>query len=107
MPKFLMQVNYGADGVKGVLKDGGTRRRGVADKVVKSLGGKMEAFYFAFGETDVFVIADMPDNVSMAALGLALGASGAVTCRTTVLMTPKEVDAATKKKPTYSAPGKK
>ena len=107
MPKYLMQVNYGADGVKGLLKDGGTRRRDVADKVVKSLGGKMEAFYFAFGETDVFVIADMPDNTSMAALGLALGATGTVTSRTTVLMTPKEVDAATKKKLTYSAPGKK
>ena len=107
MPKYLMQVNYGAEGVKGLLKDGGTRRRDVADKVVKSLGGKMEAFYFAFGETDVFVIADMPDNTSMAALGLALGATGTVTSRTTVLMTPKEVDAATKKKLTYSAPGKK
>ena len=107
MPKYLMQVNYGAEGVKGLLKDGGTRRRDVADKVVKSLGGKMEAFYFAFGETDVFVIADMPDNTSMAALGLALSATGTVTSRTTVLMTPKEVDAATKKKLTYSAPGKK
>ena len=107
MPKYLMQVNYGAEGVKGLLKDGGTRRRDVADKVVKSLGGKMEAFYFAFGETDVFVIADMPDNVSAAALGLTLGATGSVTSKATVLMTPKEVDAATKKKPTYTAPGKK
>lgn len=107
MQKYLVQVNYVAEGVKGLLKDGGTRRRGVAEKLIKSLGGKMEAFYFAFGETDVFVIADMPDNASMAALGLALGATGTVTSRTTVLMTPKEVDAATKKKPTYSAPGKK
>jgi uncharacterized protein with GYD domain len=102
-----MQVNYAADGVKGLLKDGGTRRRDVADKGIKSLGGKMEAFYFAFGDTDVFVIADMPDNISMAALGLALGATGAVTSRTTGLMTPKEVDAAAKKKSAYTAPGKK
>ena len=107
MPKYLLQVNYVGEGVKGVLKDGGTRRRSIADKAVKSMGGTMEAFYFAFGDTDVYVIADMPDNASMAALGLTLGASGAVTSKTTVLMTPKEVDAATKKKPTYSAPGKK
>jgi uncharacterized protein with GYD domain len=107
MPKYLLQVNYVGDGVKGVLKDGGTRRRGVADKAVKSLGGTMEAFYFALGETDVFVIADMPDTISVAALGLALGASGAVKSKTTVLLTPKEVDAAAKKKPNYSGPGKK
>ena len=107
MPKYLLQVNYVGEGVKGVLKDGGTRRRNIADRAIKSMGGTMEAFYFAFGETDVFVIADMPDNVSMAALGLTLGATGAVTSKTTVLLTPKEVDAATKKKPTYSAPGKK
>lgn len=107
MPKYLLQVNYVGEGVKGVLKDGGTRRRDIADKAIKSMGGTMEAFYFAFGETDVFVIADMPDNASMAALGLTLGASGAVTSKTTVLMTPKEVDAATKKKPAYSPPGKK
>ncbi len=107
MPKFLVQVNYVGDGVKGLLKDGGTRRRSVADKVIKSLGGTMEAFYFAFGEADAFVIADMPDNASMAALGLTLGATGAVATRTTVLITPKEVDAAAKKKPVYTAPGKK
>ena len=107
MPKYLSQVNYLGEGVKGLLKDGGTRRRNVAEKLVKSLGGKLEAFYYAFGETDVFVICDMPDNASMAALGLALGATGAVTGKTTVLMTPKEMDAATKKKTSYSAPGQK
>jgi len=106
MPKYLVQVNYVGEGIKGLLKDGGTRRRTAAEKLIKSLGGTMETFYYAFGETDVFVIAELPDNASMAALGLALGASGAVTSRTTVLMTPKEVDAAAKKKPAYRPPGK-
>ena len=105
MPKYLVQVNYVGEGIKGLVKDGGTRRRGAAEKLIKSLGGTMEAFYYAFGETDVFVIAELPDNASMAALGLTLGASGAVTSKTTVLMTPKEVDAAVKKKPTYRPPG--
>ena len=105
MPKYLVQVNYVGEGIKGLVKDGGTRRRGAAEKLIKSLGGTMEVFYYAFGETDVFVIAELPDNASMAALGLTLGASGAVTSKTTVLMTPKEVDAAVKKKPTYRPPG--
>ena len=105
MPMYLVQVNYVGEGIKGLVKDGGTRRRGAAEKLIKSLGGTMEAFYYAFGETDVFVIAELPDNASMAALGLTLGASGAVTSKTTVLMTPKEVDAAVKKKPTYRPPG--
>jgi uncharacterized protein with GYD domain len=107
MPKYLVQVNYVGEGIKGLLKEGGTRRHAAAEKMIKSLGGKMEAMYYAFGETDAFVIADLPDNASMAALGLTLGASGVVTSRTTVLMTPKEVDAAAKKKPDYRPPGKK
>jgi uncharacterized protein with GYD domain len=107
MPNYLVQVNYVGEGIKGLLKDGGTRRRAAADKLIKSLGGTMEAFYYAFGDTDVFVIAELPDNASMAALDLALGASGAVTSKTTVLMTSKELDMAVKKKPTYRPPGKK
>lgn len=107
MPKYLLQVNYVGDGVKGLLKDGGTRRQAAATKLVKSLGGKMEAFYYAFGESDAIVIAELPDNVSMAALGLTLAASGVVASKTTVLLTPKEIDAATKKKPSYTPPGKK
>jgi uncharacterized protein with GYD domain len=106
MPNYLLQVNYLGEGVRGLQKEGGTHRRLVAEKLIKSLGGKMEAFYFAFGETDVFVIAEMPDNASVAALGLALGASGAVTGKTTVLLTLAEMDEAAKKKPIYIAPGK-
>jgi uncharacterized protein with GYD domain len=69
------------------------------------MGGKVEAFYYAFGETDVYVIADVPDNVSMAALILSVSASGAVTVKTTVLLTPEEIDAAGKKSPIFRAPG--
>ena len=105
MPKYLIQANYVGEGVKGLLKEGGTSRRAAAEKLIKSLGGAMEAFYYAFGETDVYVIAELPDNVSVASIALTISSSGAVTARTTVLMTPEEVDQAVKKTPSYRPPG--
>ena len=105
MPKYLLHVNYVGDGIKGLLKDGGTKRRAAAEKAIKSLGGSVEVFYFAFGDTDAYLIGEAPDNASMAALALAVSASGAVTVKTTVLMTPEELDTAAKKKPTYRPPG--
>ena len=106
MAKYLLQVSYTAEGAKGVLKDGGTKRRAAAQAVVKSLGGKLETFYFAFGDTDAFAIADLPDAASAAAASLALAGSGAVTSKMTVLLTPDEIDAAVKKSPKYVAPGR-
>ncbi|OFW03083.1 MAG: GYD domain protein [Acidobacteria bacterium RIFCSPLOWO2_12_FULL_59_11] len=105
MPKYLWQVSYNAEGTKGVLKDGGSKRRAVAEKAIKAVGGKLEAFYFAFGEADVYLIADMPDNVSVAAASMAINASGAVRIKTTVLLTLEEIDAATKKSVSYRPPG--
>jgi uncharacterized protein with GYD domain len=106
MPKYLLQVNYTAEGAKGLLKDGGTKRRQVATALVEGLGGKMEALYFAFGETDVFAITDLPDSTAAAAAALALAASGAVSSKTTVLITPEEVDQAVKKSTQYVPPGR-
>lgn len=106
MPRYLLQANYVGEGIKGLLKEGGTSRRAAAQKAIESVGGTMEAFYFAFGETDAYVVAEVPDQVSMAALALTISASGAVATRTTVLMTAEEVDAATKKTPSYRAPGR-
>ena len=105
MPKYLVQANYVGEGVKGLLKEGGTSRRAAAEALVKSLGGTMEAFYYAFGETDAYIIAELPDNASMAALALTVSTSGAVTVKTTVLMTPEELDEAAKKTPSYRPPG--
>ena len=106
MPRYLLQANYVGEGIKGLLKEGGTSRRAAAEKAIESVGGTMEAFYFAFGETDAYVVAEVPDQVSMAALSLTISASGAVATRTTVLMTAEEVDAATRKTPSYRAPGR-
>ncbi len=105
MPKYLLQANYVGDGVKGLLKDGGTKRRDIAAKAIKSLGGTLEAFYFAFGDADAYLICDVPDHASMTAISLTVGASGTVTIKTIVLITPEEVDAAAKKTPIYQPPG--
>jgi uncharacterized protein with GYD domain len=105
MPKYLIQASYTPDGVKGLLKDGGSARRDAVKKFIESVGGKVESFHFAFGSSDAFVVIDMPDHASAAAASLAVNASGAVTSQVTVLLTPEEVDAACKKTPTYRAPG--
>ena len=105
MPKYLVQVSYTAEGAKGLLKDGGSKRRQAAKALVEGLGGKFEALYFAFGSTDAFAIADLPDNAAAAAVALAVSASGAAAAKTTVLMTPEEMDQAAKKTARYTPPG--
>jgi uncharacterized protein with GYD domain len=105
MAKFLIEANYVGEGVKGLLKDGGTSRRDAVDKLLTSVGGKVESFYYAFGDKDAYVVVDVPDNVTAAAVALTVAASGAVTLKTTVLITPEEMDQATKKSPAYRAPG--
>jgi len=105
MSKYLIQANYVGEGIKGLLKEGGTSRRAAVDKLFNSIGASVEAFYYAFGETDLFIIADAPDNVTVAALSLTVNATGAATAKVTVLLTAEEVDAAAKKTPSYRPPG--
>jgi len=105
MAKYLVEGKYVGDGPKGILKDGGSGRRDVLEKMCKSLGGTLESCFFAFGESDIILIFDMPDNVSMASCSLTASATGLVTVKTTVLMTPEEVDQAAKKSPSYRGPG--
>ena len=106
MPKYLLEVTYTAEGVKGLLKDGGSKRRAAARGLVESLGGKLDAIYYAFGSRDAFAIVDLPDNAAAAAASLTLGASGAVSSKTTVLLTPEEIDQAVKKGGSYTPPGR-
>lgn len=106
MAKYLIQANYGSEGMKGLVKEGGSGRRAAVEKLVGSLGGRVEAFYYAFGETDLFIIAELPDNVSVTAIGLTVSAGGAISkFNTTVLITPEEVDKAAKMSPAYRSPG--
>ena len=106
MAKYLVQVNYVGEGIKGLLKDGGSARRAVVEKLFKSLGGTIEAFYYAFGDTDLYIIGDFPDHAAVTAGVLTVTSTGTVTCKTTVLLTPEEIDEAAKKTPIYSPPGK-
>jgi uncharacterized protein with GYD domain len=105
MPRYLFIGKYTAEGARGVIKDGGSRRREVAEKLMSSIGGSVEAFYFGFGEDDFYLIADLPDHAAAAAASLTVGASGALGVRTVVLMTAEEVDEAAKRSVDYWPPG--
>ncbi len=105
MAKYLWQVSYTAEGLKGLLKEGGSSRVAAIQRLAESRGGKVEAFYFAFGDDDVYLIADLPSHVEAAAISLAVGASGAASVKTVVLLTAEEVDAATKANVGYRPPG--
>ena len=106
MAKFLIKGSYTAEGAKALIKEGGSRRKAAVETMLSGLGGKVEAFYFALGDSDVYVIVDVPDTTSGAALSLAVNASGTVRLSTVLLMTPEEFDAACKKTVNYRAPGK-
>lgn len=105
MAKYLWEVSYRPEGAKGILKDGGTKRRQVIESAIKAHGGRLESFYFAFGKNDAYLIAEVPDQVSVAAVTMVVNASGTATVRTIVLLTPEEIDQASKKSVTYTPPG--
>ena len=105
MPKFLVKARYTAAGAKGIQSGGGTSRREVIAKMAEGLGGSLESFYFAFGETDAYVVLDLPDNRSAAAAATAGGASGAAGSEVVVLLTPEDVDAAAGLSVDYRPPG--
>ena len=105
MPKFLITASYTADGARGLLKEGGSARRAAVQKLLEGVGGKLEAFYFALGHHDAYVIVDVPDAASVIAVSLAVNASGVVRISTTPLLSPDDLDAASKKSIGYRAPG--
>ncbi len=105
MPKFLFEASYTLEGVKGVQGTGGSSRRDAVAAVAESVGGRLESFHFAFGDSDAFVIVDLPDNQSAAAVALTVNAAGGAVVKTVVLMTPEEVDAAAQRSVDYRPPG--
>jgi uncharacterized protein with GYD domain len=104
MAKYLIQASYTLDGIKGVKARGGSARRDAVEQALRSVGGRMESFYFAFGEADVYVVADVPGNVEVAALSLATCAGGGAHTKTVVLLTAEEMDEAAKKQVGYEPP---
>ncbi len=105
MPRYLFEVNYTLDGVRGLLVQGGTARQAAAQGAAESVGGNIESFFYAFGDRDLYVIAEMPDNVAAAAFALAVAAGGGVTTKTVALLSTAEVDAAARKQVGYKPPG--
>jgi uncharacterized protein with GYD domain len=104
--KYLIEASYTADGLKGVLKEGGSARRAAVEQVIKAAGGTVESFHFVFGDEDVIVVVDLPDNATMAAVSLAISAAGGATTAVRVLLTPEEIDTAVNKTVEYRAPGR-
>jgi len=105
MARFLIIASYAPEGARGIMSAGGSARKTAVEKTVTSLGGRLESFDFAFGSDDVFIIVDLPDSESAAALALTAGATGAVNLRTVVLLTPEQLDRAAQLHPEYAPPG--
>jgi uncharacterized protein with GYD domain len=106
MANYLIIANYSAEGIKGVMKNGGTARVDAVKKMVEGLGGKVQSFHFAFGAEDAYVIVELPDNITAASVGMAVSSSGLTSAKTVVLLTPAEVDEAAKRQVAYTPPGK-
>jgi len=105
MPRYMIAANYTAAGEEGLLAKGGSARRASVTATIEKLGGSVDTFDFAFGAIDVYTVVELPDNVTAAAIALAVGASGLVAVTTTVLLTPEEIDAAAAKHAEYHGPG--
>ena len=105
MPKYMVQASYVGEGLNGLIKEGGTKRREAVAQVIESMGGTLESFYYVFGDYDVVGVAEMPDNVTGLAFSLMVNASGVIDAKTIVLLTPEEIDQATKKTVNYRPPG--
>jgi uncharacterized protein with GYD domain len=106
MGKYLLKVSYTPEGIKGVMKAGGTSRVSSVEQTLAGVGGTLESFYFAFGSEDVYVIADVPDNATAMAIAATIGSSGAISrYETVVLLSPAEVDRAMETSISYRAPG--
>lgn len=104
MAKYLFRSHYLPEGLAGLMKEGGSSRRAASATAIESVGGTLECFYYAFGDTDVFLICDLPDDASAAALSMLVNSSGAVQGTMTPLMMPEELDEAAKKSPSYRPP---
>ena len=105
MPHYLFQASYSQQGVEGILKEGGSSRLGAVDTLVASLGGRVECQYWAFGERDYIMVAELPDNATAAALAATVARTGTAQINTTVLLTGDEIDQLVEKRGEYRAPG--
>lgn len=105
MSKFLLRANYTQSGVGGLLKEGGSKRREALQATIEGVGGTLESFYYALGDTDLFLIADLPDKETATAVSLIVKAAGVLEISVTQLLEPEAIDAASQKSVPYRVPG--
>jgi len=105
MPKYLISANYSTTGLEGVRAAGAKSRVDAVSTMLEAMGGRLESFYFAFGDTDVFAVADVPDDEAAAAVAMTINSTGAVSIRTTKLLTSDQVDEALRRSVDYHPPG--
>jgi uncharacterized protein with GYD domain len=106
MAKYLFEATYVGEGIKGLMREGGTARREALVEALKSVDGTLESFYYAFGETDVLGVFEVPAPADAAALSLMINSTGSVNVRLKPLLGPEDLDEAAKKTPSYRAPGR-
>jgi uncharacterized protein with GYD domain len=104
MAKYMLKASYTVDGTKGLIKEGGSARRAAVQKTIEDLGGRLECFYYTFGESDAFAIVDLPEMADIAAVSLAINSTGGSRVSTTVLLTPEQIDEAAKRSVSYRPP---
>ena len=105
MGKYMFHATYTGEGLVGLLKEGGSSRRAALTQTIEAMGGNVEGLYYAFGDTDLYVICDLPDDATATAVSLNIANAGALNIRATVLVTPETVDEAVKKSVPYRPPG--
>lgn len=105
MAKYLFYGSYTPEGLRGLMAEGGTSRIEAAKETLGSMGGELEAFYFAFGEYDFYIIVNLPDNISATAVSWVGNASETFSIKTIVLLTPEEIDVAASKSVPFRPPG--
>jgi len=105
MPKYMIVATYSPEGIKGVLREGGSARRSLIADIAKNLGGSLESFYYAFGEDDVYSVVDLPDTTPAAAMAMNISAAGTVRAVVKVLLTPEEIDKSARTEMWYRPPG--
>ena len=107
MKMYLIKADYTAEGTKGLMQEGGTSRKKMVENMLAELGGRVESFYYTFGNPDVYLIIELPDDISGAATRLRVNASGLVNISVTPLLSPEDIDAASNKSVNYRGPGEK
>lgn len=105
MPKYLFQASYTAQGMQGLLKEGGSSRRRVFENIAREQGGELESFYYAFGGSDLYMVFDLPDAATAVGVSMHIGAGGALSLTTVQLLSPEEIDEARGKTVSYRPPG--